>query len=389
MDDQLVIDNIQDFKSQFDFFSKIVIGNFWFKDVNGVYLGCNDTVAKLLGFKDQTSIIGKTDYELPWKENAERLIADDNKVIISQKPHQFEEKAFSNGKHYTFMVTKVPLINHDRKTVGTIGISVDITQDKLFNNLSKINKKQKIMLKKEQEIKKEQEKLNFFMRKDSIKEAVLGIAHEVNQPLAAISAYLNGCLKRFKNSENINISDDIVLALTRAELQAQRAGNIIHSVKNLLTNQAVNKKETNINALIDKTCYLLENSLDQFRITLEKQFEEKLPLILSDETQISQVIFNVLNNAIDAIKTKSEIKKIICRTALNTKNEILITIIDTGCGIEKENLDDIFLPFYTTKNNGSGIGLALSYHIIEQHNGKIYAATKNKEGTQINIVLPI
>ena len=159
MDNEFIIEDLASFKNQFDFFSKIIIGNFWFKDVKGVYLGCNDAVAKLLGFRDCKAIIGKTDYELPWKKDAARLLDDDKKVIASRKAHHFEEKVLSNGKIYIFKVTKVPLLNHDNQTIGTLGVSIDVTKHKLINNLSNTNKKQRMMLETEKKIKKEQEKL--------------------------------------------------------------------------------------------------------------------------------------------------------------------------------------------------------------------------------------
>ena len=214
---------------------------------------------------------------------------------------------------------------------------------------------------------------NVASRKDSITEAVSGIAHEINQPLAAISAYLHGCLNHIKKLPKDYIPNDVLLPIIKAEEQAQRAGNIIHSLKNLLSNNdnMINGKLINLNKIILKAQKLEKSTIESMGIKIVLTLDDKVPSIKCDEIQIIQLIHNLIQNAVDAICINDNHNKKIIITSKKHSESIIISIEDSGCGIEKTNLQNVFLPFFTTKKNGSGIGLSLCYQIMQRHKGTI------------------
>ncbi len=125
-------------------------------------------------------------------------------------------------------------------------------------------------------------------------------------------------------------------------------------------------------------------------IKIEKLFDNNLPLIFINQSQIEQVLLNLLTNAVDAIKPNGN-GKIIIKTSFSNSEEIYIEISDNGIGIEEDAIEKIFEPFYTTKKVGEGIGLGLyvSYKIIAAHNGTIKVNSKKGEGSSFKIILPI
>jgi two-component system NtrC family sensor kinase len=217
-----------------------------------------------------------------------------------------------------------------------------------------------------------------------------GIAHEVNNPLAAIGETA-GWMKDLLAEEDIASSKNFTEfdeSLDKIEKHVLRARKIIHNLLGFARRMEPAKEKINVNNLLDETTGFLENEAKYLGIRVEKDYEEDVPVIVSDLSQIQQVVLNILNNAIDAIGTKGTIT--VKTRYLKKSEEIQIAVADTGKGIPESELTKIFDPFYTTKEvgKGTGLGLSISYSIIEKLGGHISVESKVGVGTVFTILLP-
>ncbi|MCL2458220.1 MAG: ATP-binding protein [Desulfobulbus sp.] len=217
-----------------------------------------------------------------------------------------------------------------------------------------------------------------------------GIAHEVNNPLASI-AEKAGWLKDLLAEEDIAGSANFAEfneSVDKIEQHVARARKIIHNLLGFARRMEPAKEKININNLLDETTGFLENEARYVNIRIDKKYEDSVPVITSDLSQIQQVVLNLLNNAIDAIDHDGTIT--VFSSYHEKTNEVEISVADTGRGIAESDLNKIFDPFFTTKEagKGTGLGLSISYSIIEKLGGKMKVQSKVGKGTVFTILLP-
>lgn len=210
-----------------------------------------------------------------------------------------------------------------------------------------------------------------------------GIAHELNQPLMVINSYIDMLKEELKNDEKI-IEDILILKKQIAKMK-----NIIIQLSDFSKTED-SPVYADINKIIENVLIFTETYFKKYKIVIDKDFDNTIPLIFIKQSQIEQVLLNILTNAVDAIKPIGN-GKISIKTAYLNSEKIYISITDNGIGMQEEQLEKIFEPFYTTKKVGEGIGLGLyvSYKIINAHNGSIKATSKKGEGSCFSIILPI
>ncbi|WP_045211205.1 sensor histidine kinase [Desulfonatronovibrio magnus] len=224
----------------------------------------------------------------------------------------------------------------------------------------------------------------------SIGQLSAGIAHEINNPLAIIgeeAGWMQDILKR-ENMQGIPEHDELTDSLREISVQAGRCRKITHKLLSFSRKMDATLRKVDLNQLIDEVAALREKEATLYSIKFIRDYDETLPMILTDSSQVRQVLFNLINNAIDAIDKNGEIH---LSTRKNKDSSVAITIRDTGTGIHQENLTRIFDPFFTTKEPGKGTGLGLSicHGIIEKLGGTIFVASKVGEGTTFTIRLPL
>jgi two-component system sensor kinase FixL len=203
-------------------------------------------------------------------------------------------------------------------------------------------------------------------------EMASSLAHELNQPLAAISTYCQAGLRIIENNEDK--PEKLAHALEHASIQSQRAGQIIRQMRQLASKGVVRREPVDINRVIHDTVDLVREELKRKNISLTLDLESNLPEAFADETQIEQVILNLLRNAIEAMFYDSEsAHRLLISSQRTDPRSIQVTINDTGPGMDKETLDRIFDTFYTTRKEGMGLGLSISRTIIEAHGGQLTA----------------
>ncbi len=358
---------------------------FW-KDANSIYLGCNDNYAFLHGLSSPQEIIGKSDYDLSWQSKgytAEVFQEDDRKVISGQLILNKEEPlALPNGTTIITLISKRPIVDEDNVIIGIVGYFVDITerrQARQHEFAVKMRNQRKDLLEQ-------------FSRYDSVKEAVLAIAHEINQPLSAVANYASGCQKRLEKKYGDTLPVEIQVGLNKCITQARRAGHILHTLKDMLCYRNHHPELTSINALIENTVAILAEKIKETEAKLELHFDNNLSDIQCDRIQIELVIINLIKNACEAIvqqRINDKEKVIIISTESIKKNAIKITVENKTCTISKKIINKLFFPFYGTKKEGLGLGLTLSKNIVEQHNGNIEVHLTDIPSVRFEIILPL
>jgi PAS domain S-box-containing protein len=209
-----------------------------------------------------------------------------------------------------------------------------------------------------------------------------GVAHEVNTPLTGVSSYTQMLLGMIPET------DPKHALLQKMQRQTDRASNIVGNLLNFSrTGNIVESAEIDVNKLLDDTLQLLEPQLRKSNVEVVKQYTKSPPLIFGNSGKLQQVFTNLILNARDAIVNGGRITLV---TESVNDGEINIEVTDTGEGISEENLNKIFDPFFTTKGvgNGTGLGLAVSYGIVQEHAGTIEVQSENGNGTTFKLSFP-
>jgi len=214
------------------------------------------------------------------------------------------------------------------------------------------------------------------------------IAHEINQPLQAISAN-SSAAQRWLSRKEPDI-DEARSALKSVASDAHRASQVIESVRSIVKKRSREKEQVAINDAVTDILKLVHGEISKHHITVRTNLPQKLPPVVADRTQLQQVLINLIMNAVDAMKSGSGQKPVLTlRSNLEDRENVTVTVEDSGSGIDPENLERIFDPFFSTKSEGMGLGLAICRSIIEAHGGRLWATSKAGRGAAFHLTLPI
>jgi PAS domain S-box-containing protein len=238
----------------------------------------------------------------------------------------------------------------------------------------------------EEQLRQAQEDLARVTRVVAMGELAAAIAHEVNQPLTAIVTNGNFCLRTLGSATSN--PDELRAAIREIVNDGTRASAVISRILGLLTKEAPNRTELDINQVIKDVTILLRNEFTRNRVSLRTELPSDLPRITGDPVQLQQVLINLIMNAIEAARTStSGRREILIRSAKNP-HDVLVQVQDSGPGIKPELAHRIFEPFFTTKAKGIGMGLSISHSIIESHGGCLDIAPSST-GALFEFTLPI
>jgi len=257
----------------------------------------------------------------------------------------------------------------------------------IIRDLSKYKEAQAELTKVEDEARLLRERLAHVDRIGTMGELATGIAHEINQPLAAIATYTQACIRFVESGTPL---EDITETLDKVSEQAHRAGEVIRRLRNFIKKRESQRAQVNINLLIEEMVLFSQSDARLHNVRLDIQLANDLPLVNVDTVQIQQVILNLVRNGLEAmVNTPKQERLLVIHSQQDSEATLLISVRDQGHGINEKQSHLPFEPFYTTKNTGMGLGLAISRSIIVAHGGELHFCPNQPNGTDFHFSLPI
>jgi signal transduction histidine kinase len=272
------------------------------------------------------------------------------------------------------------------------GISICILQALLITglvaNLVKRHRAERSLTQAEEEARHHREQINLLSRVSLLGEMTASLAHELNQPLSAIISNANAGMRSIdKGKEDPGTLREI---LVDVEADGHRAHDIIRNVRNTIKKNDPTLRRINLNELVTKVAHIVRPDTVAYSCEVETSLAKDLPLIEADPVQIQQVLVNLVSNALDAMRqTPPGRRKVEISTAGNGENEVRLSVRDHGTGIRYEVHERLFDQFFTTKEQGLGMGLAIVRSIVESHGGKIQAENVADGGALFYFTLPV
>jgi len=220
----------------------------------------------------------------------------------------------------------------------------------------------------------------------TVGELAASIAHEINQPLAAIVTNAQVCLRwLMRDVPNLEEAREAAKYIAR---DGKRAGDVISRIRALVRNTGSEKAPLDINQAIEEVVHFTDDEAVRKGVALRTELAADLPFVLGDRVQLQQVLLNLIVNGMDAMSSVADgPRELLVYSRLHEANQALVGVQDSGIGIEPENLKKIFDPFYTTKSQGMGMGLAICRSIVENHGGKLWASPNDGPGATFQFTL--
>jgi PAS domain S-box-containing protein len=268
-----------------------------------------------------------------------------------------------------------PFFDADGKFLGYRGVSTDITAGIRADQA-------------ERALRKAQAELAHVTRVTTLGELTASIAHEINQPLAALIANAEACRSWLDRGP-----PDLAAARRSVEWivdDANRAGEVIRRVRALAKKTDTEKTLLDVNELVREAMALVQRELLKNEVSLGMELAPRLPSIYGDRVQLQQVIINLVMNGIEAMQTVGDrARRLVVRTGQDDLGRVWLAVADTGVGISEADSEHVFMPFFTTKSSGMGMGLAICRSIMEAHAGRLSVFRNEEGGATFQFVLPL
>jgi len=276
----------------------------------------------------------------------------------------------SDGAYRWFQVLGEAARNSEGTVTRWYGLLLDIDDRKLM----------------EEALRSTEARLSRAAQTAAVGELSASIAHEINQPLAAVVASAQACV-RFLSAQPPNVAraQEAAESIVR---DGKEAGEVVRRIRALFKRAAIEKAMLNLNDVIGEVLRLLASEAAKRQVAVAAELKQDLPLVPGDRVQLQQVLLNLLLNGIEALESVHDrSRKLAVRSALESPETVLVEVRDNGAGLE--NPDKVFEAFVTTKQNGMGMGLAICRSIVEAHNGRLWAVPTEGPGATFCFALPV
>jgi len=342
------------------------------KDKNSVFVSCSNNLAKDLDITAE-QIVGKTDFDYFPKEDAEHYQQDDQRIMKSGVTEEIEETMIIKGKKRVIQTVKTPVLDENGDVEGILSIFLDVTKQKQLEE-------------------------NYYQsqKMESIGRLAGGIAHDFNNFLYMIIGNAELVLNSIEkdNPDYRNLEEILKAAL--------KAAGVVKQLLNFSRKTCQELKPLGIVAVVEDAIIFLRNTIPS-SIRINQKFPEKEVTVMGDATQINQILMNICMNAYQEMEKTGGIiditaEKIILNKGvltnssnLNEGSHFKITIRDNGPGISSDIIDQIFDPYFTTKEigKGSGLGLSIVHGLVKDHNGFINVESEINQGSTFTILFPV
>jgi len=217
-------------------------------------------------------------------------------------------------------------------------------------------------------------------------ELTASLAHEIKQPIAAAITNANTCL-RWLSRDQPDL-EEVRAAASRIVQDGRRAGEIVNQVRLLFQKDTLKRELVDLNEIIREMLLLLHGEATKFAVLVRTELAADLPQVMGDRVQLQQVLMNLMMNSIDAMRDVDGTRELTIQSQRGENGQALISVSDTGVGLPPQQADQIFNAFFTTKPNGTGMGLRISLSIVESHGGRLWASENSPRGATFQFTLP-
>jgi two-component system sensor histidine kinase DctS len=345
------------------------------RDLEGRITYVNPAFCRMVGWTRE-ELIGHLPPMPYWaEEEKETAQAMSDRILAGQGPQTGYEILYRrrNGETFPALVHTTPLIDTRGVQTGWMSSVVDISEQRQA----------------EEQARQQQERLQTTVRLVTMGEMASSLAHELNQPLAAIASYTTGCINLLEaNKQNpggVNLVD-IEYALAKSAEQAQRAGRIIRRIYEFVRRSEPKSEPFNPRELIEEVAGFVEADARRKHVRIDTDIPAPLPEITGDRVLLAQALLNLIRNGVDAAGNGGRSVNV---SARHDQEHLHIIVADSGPGIPADVLPRLFEPFHTTKPEGMGMGLKICRTVIEAHKGRLWYETNPSGGSCFHILLPL
>ena len=355
-----------------------IIGCFTW-DLEGQIIEANDAFLHMVGYDREDLAIGRLNWldltPAEWLDRDVRQFLPELK--LSGKLQPFEKEYFR--KDGTRVPVLIGIAAFDKQCSQGVAFALDLTKRKRAEADARESQRRYRELQME---------LAHANRVATMGQLSASIAHEINQPIAAVIANANAGL-RWLGARRPDLNE-VQQALRRIVRDGTRAGEVIGRVRTLVKKVPPRLDWLHINEAIREVIPLIQAELQRKRVGLQTGLANDLPLVPGDRVQLQQVIVNLIVNALDAMAGVSDgIRELTIASGAAAPNDVFVEVQDTGSGLDPASLDRLFQSFYTTKPDGMGMGLAISRSIVEAHGGRLSATPNEPRGAVFRMTLPV
>jgi PAS domain S-box-containing protein len=314
-----------------------------------------------------------------WNKRLERIHPDDcdgrqqaiDRAINEKSDYEVEYRILLPGGAVRYIRSVGhPVLNASGDLVQFVGSSTDITERKQA----------------EEALHQAQKDVARINRITTMGELTASLAHEVKQPIAAAVTDANTCV-RWLSRDDPDV-EEAREAASRVVKDATRAAEIITRVRQLFKKGTPEQALIDVNEIIREMIVLLGSDATRYDVSIQTELAKDLPKVMGDRVQLQQVLMNLMTNSIDAMKDLDGTRELIVSSQAED-GHLMISVSDTGVGLPPKQADQIFDAFFTTKPQGTGMGLRISRSIVESHGGRLWAAANSPRGASFHITLPI
>jgi len=302
-----------------------------------------------------------------------RYVNEWRAALATGQPMESEVRLRQADRKYRWWLTRnVPLRNDVGNIIKWYGTAIDIEDRKLAEQ-------------ERERLRQLEADLAHVNRVSMLGELGASLSHELKQPIAAAITNADTCLRWLKRDQpDVEEASE---AVTRIVEAGNRAAEIINRLRSFYTKSApVERELVDVNELIPEMLVLLRSEANRHSLPMRTDLAADLPRVTADRVQLQQVFLNLMLNGIEAMKDSGGVLTIVSQ--LDNDDQLLISISDTGVGLPAEKADQIFNAFFTTKPQGSGMGLAISRSIVESHGGRLWASANSGRGATFHFTLP-
>jgi PAS domain S-box-containing protein len=339
------------------------------KKLDGVITSWNKGAEGLFGYTAEEAVGHNITLIIPPDHrDEEKMIVE--RLTRGERVDHFETvRMRKDGSLLDVALTISPMKDAAGRIVGASKLARDITERK----------------RAEEALRQAQADLAYMSRITTMGELTASLAHEIKQPITAAVINAKTCLRLL--GRDVPDVAEACEAASRLVKDVTRATDIISRINLLFKKGAPQREFVAVNDLIREMIVMLRSEANRYSISIRTELAEHLPMVMADRVQLQQVFMNLMLNGIDAMKEASRGSELTI-TSQPDDGQVLISVSDTGVGLSPQQADQIFRAFFTTKDNGTGMGLPISRSIIESHGGHLWAAGASGRGATFQFTLP-